>query len=199
VRTDSKDSRVKTQLIHVSNSKPIIQLARGLALKIRPRTFFTTRVISTDHHILPASPTRPILSRKQHICHRDVESSYDIDRANSVHYLLYDAQSWRAIARPTRSLVDERSCRVGIGRLRESNPSRHNQREHVFIIFDYDKSDHLDSCRELAFGIKQGITSKPVPAQYIHLTVKRMKEDNERLNTKFLYHGQLCSKARSCP
>jgi hypothetical protein len=71
--------------------------------------------------------------------------------------------------------------------------------EHVFIIFDYDKSDHLDPCRELAFGIKEGITSEPVPAQYIHSTAKRMKEDSERLNTKFLHHGQLCSKATSCP
>lgn len=62
----------------------------------------------------------------------------------------------------------------------------------VFIVFDYDNPEHLDTCRVLGFQFKPSIRPFHPPAAPVHSTVNSWAHENERCHLSFPCQSQVC-------
>jgi hypothetical protein len=65
----------------------------------------------------------------------------------------------------------------------------------VFIVFDYDNLEHLDTCRVLGFQLKPSIRPFHAPAAPVHSTVNSWAHENERCHLLFPRQSQVCYHA----
>jgi hypothetical protein len=62
----------------------------------------------------------------------------------------------------------------------------------VFIVFDYDNPEHLDTCRVLGFKFRPSIKPFYAPAAPVHSTVNSWARENERCHLSFPRQSQVC-------
>lgn len=67
----------------------------------------------------------------------------------------------------------------------------------MFIVFDNDNRDHLDTCRVLGFRVSKSIRAISALAEMVHSRARSWEQVNERNKFSFPYLGLACSKFAS--